>query len=198
MRERPILFSGPMVRAILAGTKTQTRRKVNVAKLEATRGVAGKDSWQAGNIEDADYRRMAELWSPYGIPADRLWVRETFAYTGQAINDQPGYVFRATDPDWSTMEGFKWKPSIYMPWWASRITLEIVSVRVERLQDISGDDCIAEGIDPSDVPGIGSDSSAIKAYAALWESINGAGSWAANPWVWVISFRRLENKSLTH
>lgn len=176
IREKPILFSGGMVRAILAGRKTQTRRIVKCAIA-----IGGTDT----NC-------------PYGNTGDRLWVKETFCYTDESINVEPGYVFRATDPDWSEMEGFKWKPSIFMPRKASRITLEIVSVRVERLQAISEADAMAEGVEQMS-HGFRDYSARLDcqlgdakmSYFTLWESINGAGSWDQNPLVWVLEFKRI-------
>ena len=183
MKERPILFKGEMVRAILDGRKTQTRRIMKPQPIEYDGMLMWKGlAWAA--VTDPDQPE-----SPYGIPGDRLWVRETFAYTDSTINDQPGYVYRATDPDWSEMEGFKWKPSIFMPRKASRITLEIVNVRVERLQNITEEDANAEGI-PSRMS-VQTLTPAVADYAALWESINGYGSWTMNPWVWVIEFKKL-------
>ncbi len=180
-RERPILFSGPMVRAILDGRKSQTRRVVKPQP-------ACSEGFASLNLHDC----------PYQI--GRAWVRETFAYTDEALNIQPGYVYRATDPDWSEMEGFKWKPAIYMPRQASRITLELTSIRVERLQDISEEDAIAEGLFPNPKyphaklytwDGVqGNSNNPCYAYQLLWESINGANSWAENPWVWVVTFVR--------
>ena len=207
-KEHPILFSAPMVRAILNGTKTQTRRIFKGLTPPQCNGL------HTCIVEDgvAKFHLNGKLamhsgeWtqSPYGQPGDRMWVKETFAYTDHTINEQPGYVFRATDPDWSEMEGFKWKPSIHMPRKASRITLEIAAVRVERLQDIKAADCIAEGIDPHTFNvGMGTvttfrnyltgatNSAAYQSYQSLWESINGPDSWNQNPWVWVIQFKRI-------
>jgi hypothetical protein len=178
MKERPILFSAPMVHAILAGQKTQTRR---------VRFVFG---------------------CPYGQPGDRLWVRESWAR-----DDEDGQVMYRADigrdvcaDAWEQgrIEGvprYKWKPSIHMPRWASRILLEVTSVRVERLQDISESDALAEGVTPKWEPGCSgrlmdafggfSFRPAASAYAELWEQINGPGSWDTNPWVWVIEFKRV-------
>ena len=168
MKELPILFSGPMVRAIIAGRKTQTRRIIkpqpqpNGKRLE--RGVS---PWVCG---------------------DHLWVRETFSIPFKGALQ---WVYRA---DGAAPFG-KWKPSIFMPRAFSRLTLEIISVRVERLQQISGADAVAEGInceEPFKVPYCGEYVATAKLrYRHLWESINGAGSWAENPWVWVIGFKKL-------
>jgi len=187
MIERPILFSAPMVRALLSGTKTQTRRVVkNPPSI-----------WTIHSIQ--------EQRCPYGQAGDRLWVRETWAKWGR--DDQCGEgpsqthepIYRADSYPWDW--GDKWRPSIYMPRWASRITLEIIAVRVERLQDISSADAIAEGIEPCASGGEWRnylDSAPNRdaltprvSYRSLWESINGPGSWAANPWVWVVEFKRM-------
>jgi hypothetical protein len=181
MKERPILFSGGMVRAILDGSKTQTRRVVK----------------HSGGMEfdpqDPHYR------CPHGTPGDRLWVRETWAHErdGTGCPDDTGVLYRATDPGWDDEEtGLRWRPSIFMPRIASRILLEITDVRVQRLQEISADDCRAEG-HPADWsrspdPEVHNDA-ARDWYMDLWQSINGSDSWHANPWVWAITFRRLQS-----
>jgi hypothetical protein len=197
MKERPILFSAPMVRALLDGRKTQTRRIVKNSK------------WETENPECGVNRPPC----PYGVAGDRLWVRETWApeqydvraETPSAIEEssrRPAY--RA---DYNGQPAYVWKPSIHMPRWASRINLEIASVRVERLQDISEADAIAEGVKRAGECGNGpiyhpSDShvgtptcNPIYAYGQLWEQINGRegpNSWAANPWVWIVEFRSID------
>lgn len=227
MKERPILFSAPMVRAILAGTKTQTRRIVKPQPQpnggEGLHPVApycnphGSWAWvlaatghgSGGNLFDC----------PYGQPGDRLWVRETwqgplldseeheaaqFREDGPDAFKKPGFcAYRATDTlDAVDLDGndLGWRPSIHMPRWASRISLEITGVRVERLQDISEADAIAEGISAKEDGryhcGCDDDGeilckSPVTAYAWLWNSINGDGAWAANPWVWVVEFKRV-------
>lgn len=180
MKERPILFSAPMVRALLDGRKTQTRRVVK-PQPTATREEAIRTYGKGGTfILEAGFFGVR---CPYGQLGDRLWVRETWG----ACAGSP--VYRADD-NATCPDGGRWKPSIHMPRWASRITLEVTGVRVERLQDISEEDAIAEGVpeqrgDPW-------------AFQCLWDSINGARercSWAANPWVWAITFsRRTEDK----
>ena len=232
MRERPILFSAPMVRALLDGNKTQTRRIVKPGKWESESPEYGVSF---GNC-------------PYGQPGDRLWVREAFVQgwpldpvTDRLLqfdadgNELPKKTwYRATDDiTWSDDDGCEtnvpWKPSIHMPRVASRITLEVTGVRVERLQDISEADAIAEGCKAKPFPGpwwqgylrmddgelihqqaVGEappdwmvephrmrshtdlDRSAADAYRALWDQINDSGSWDANPWVWVVEFRRID------
>ena len=167
MKERPILFSGPMVRAILDGRKTQTRRVVKIGSYRPS----GPFGDHAG-------------YCPYGKPGDRLWVRETF-FNEPNFHGVSATWYRA---DNDTFPGM-WKPSIHMPRRLSRITLEITAVRVESLNEINGMEAWREGCpyhpkadpEPEDM---------IAWYRKLWESINGPGSWAANPWVWVIDFRR--------
>lgn len=199
MKERPILMSAPMVRAILDGSKTQTRRIVKPQPEEKRAGVIW---WKDDELlADSTYR------SPYGAPGDRLWVKETFTisscgtpvYRADA-RDQRGDRWHSIEPGDPKKE-VRWKPSIFCTRAASRITLEITGVRVERLQDISATDAIAEGITTPRCPcescsataGIcpADAGAAVMAYRTLWESINGPGSWDANPWVWVIEFRRL-------
>lgn len=180
MTERPILFSAPMVRAILAGTKTQTRRVVK---------PDGKYRLDLVCPADGGPSRC-----PYGQPGDRLWVREAWRVVWSS-DGEPPRSFDASyrfwyEADAPLQDGYgKLRPSIHMPRCASRITLKITGVRVERLQDISIRDCIAEGIHcggPENPDGIEK-----RDYRDLWASINGPESWDANPWVWVIEFRRI-------
>ena len=179
MKARPILFSGDMVRAILDGRKTQTRRIIKGWHLNALSESVGFEPSFAACAEN----------NPPFLVGDLLWARETCAQYDD------GLVFRASTPQ---LDGvIKWKPSIFMPKHASRITLEVIGLRAERLQDISEADAIAEGItmcesgyfwwnvDKQKNPS----RNAIGAYRDLWQSINGAGSWDANPWVWVIEFK---------
>jgi hypothetical protein len=196
MKCRPILFSAPMVRAILDGSKTQTRRVVKTRVENASR--VGKRGAQA-HIESPE----ALNHCPYGQPGDRLWVRETFGQVGEngryvyCANPADDYQWGAGKP---SQGGFRWRPSIHMPRVASRITLEITDVRVERLQDISEEDARAEGITDGGCTECGEHEpcgcanpspDARDAFCWLWQSINGADSWSENPWVWVISFRRV-------
>lgn len=213
MKERGILFSAPMVRANLAGTKTQTRRAVKGMALE----------WLRPDGFTPDFVASAENnLCPYGVPGDRLWVRETFVqgwpHTSDGVPDQfdeddnekPKKTwYRATSPDlqWSddgeNMGSPKWKPSIFMPRVASRLTLEVTQVRIERLQDISEADAKAEGCEPclsTLIAGLHRPTEPgfeyRLGYARLWDQINRADSaigWAANPWVWAVSFRVLPN-----
>lgn len=203
MKERPIIFSGPMVRALLDGSKTQTRRVMKPQLVYGT--VAGLfNSWylpsgQGGGTLYPNGKEKILGTCPYGQPGDRLWVRESFC---KIIGQSGGWI--ETDYQATYTHGFRlgdslglkkrWTPSIHMPRAASRITLEITSVRVERLQDISEADAQAEGVtdDGSLVTDLdGKDrGGTIAAYATLWEVINGVGSWDDNPWVWVVSFKR--------
>ncbi|MCC2632133.1 MAG: hypothetical protein K0S48_19 [Ramlibacter sp.] len=228
MKERPILFQGAMVRALLAGTKTQTRRAVKPqpwASCCIEEGMEGEPpfvySALGGDGPGHDvHETRSPCRCPYGAPGDRLWVRETFyafgrwetrfstkkgrdewhfvdmtqelnlAYRHAADSDEVphmlGRKLAGAAPTW-------WKrPAIHMPRAASRITLEIASVRAERLQEISEADAMAEGIgwnDYEDENGERMDPR--DAYRCLWEQINGAGSWESNPWVWVVEFRRV-------
>ena len=180
MKERPILFSGPMVRAILDGSKTQTRR-------------VAKEFDEMPNLDGILQRFPRQNGCRHGSPGDRLWVRETWAHErdGTGCPDDTGVLYRATDPGWDDEgTGLRWRPSIYMPRWASRITLEITAVRVERLQSISEADARAEGVTPNAFEQT-SDNWGGVLYRRLWEQINGPGSWHANPWVWAITFQRL-------
>lgn len=208
MNEKPILFSAPMVRAILDGRKTQTRRIIKKAPSEKINHRlidCNGWNWQVDQqgIHPSLHRDIDDpLLCGFGSIGDRLWVRET--WRGVVLINSPGqareygvarYIpdeklckridYRATqEPD-----GEPWKPSIHMPRWASRINLEITGIRVERLQDISDDDAWSEGIDEAEVLTIPSANAASAAYSKLWESINGKGSWDKNPWVWVIEFK---------
>lgn len=263
MRERPILFSAPMIRALLAGKKTQTRRimkpQPEFLQFHQYRGVTIYDGesrmwcWKNLAVENIwdfpnnDDRKCLALRCPHGLPGDRLWVRESFQ---PLLTD--GVEWR--DSDYKTGEGYtvnycatggiqefydcandeafcdRITPSIFMPRWASRITLEISEVRIERLQEISEEDAISEGIEPlfdaettrrmpecdlKPMPwqnylwhgNVGRSITAKQSnawphqyssyedprdsYSSLWESINGAGSWAANPFVFAISFKVL-------
>jgi hypothetical protein len=201
-KERPILFSGAMVRAILAGTKTQTRRALKVQPLDVLpmKGDKAGIEW-VGHMQQ-DPPRGTVFACRHGTPGDRLWVRETWGacshFDGTAPRDIPrfaaikyfsdGTIVGAT-AGYGLMQ--KARPSIHMPRWASRITLEITAVRVERLQDISEQDALAEGITYLDLPSNALDPRKARTwYRGLWEQINGPGSWGLNPWVWVIEFKR--------
>ena len=187
MTDRPILFSSPMVRALLDGTKTQTRRIVTVP--------IGGGMVALPTDADGEARWSEKLCEKYGRPGDRLWVRETFA-PRYFDNGKPGY--RA---DWTAVAADvvaepKWKPSIFMRRTESRITLRVTAHRIERLQAISEADAIAEGCTaatPAET--LANGYPATVRYASLWDSLNGKKpgcSWADNPWVHVVTFERVE------
>ncbi len=225
MRERPILFSSPMVRAILEGRKTQTRR---VVKPQPTGEPRPLSDWSRGLAEachdhSPDANKLAAhsdrlkghvfpfttsscgLMSPvcpYGHPGDRLWVRETWQPCGLTeLGLMQAAYYKADgktyyDPN-DLSKTCKWRPSIHMPRWASRITLEITGVRVERLQDISEEDAESEAAERGHLKTLNGEyiingGSHRCGFINLWQSIHGPGSWDANPWVWCISFQILE------
>lgn len=236
MRENGILFSAPMVRAILAGAKTQTRRVVGLSDLRRSetpgydwtwrgqapiRSVAQQQRHPGGCWQDVSDERLLAL-CPHGAPGDRLWLRETWGlhsyfdetcwHRGSIADETDASLLPrwklAYRADWGQGGEQFWRPSIHMPRWASRITLEITSVRVERLTAISEEDARAEGVercqpwDESDRReadrGHGYEpplESYRSAFERLWDAINGkrAGcAWADDPWVWAIGFRRVE------
>lgn len=201
MKERPILFSAPMVRAILDGRKSQTRRYLT---------------------SDTNFtcEELTQLKCRYGVPGDRLWVRETWCAVLPRKDGGLEYngARLVTPPDGESVElwyradgelgpisclfddGPRWRPSLHMPRWASRLTLEVTSVRVERLQDISEEDAKAEGIGEAkpwvfDGGGPAMGPTATHAFMRLWDSINGKRpgcAWQDNPWVWAVTFRRVD------
>lgn len=199
MRERPILFSGPMVRALLDGTKTQTRRVVKVSLK-----TPGLSACLHPPVGEPRPNTAVEL-CPHGRPGDRLWVRETFCRIDGQTRPWIETDYRATYKTGDRLGDLmgirkKWTPSIFMPRHASRILLEITKVRVERLNDCSRADARAEGCDHDDpcdhklrtCAEIGCAGADYRiGFRNLWESINGVGSWDANPWVWVIEFQRV-------
>ncbi|MBG5299420.1 hypothetical protein RDJ20_08240 [Pseudomonas aeruginosa] len=191
-RERPILFNDQMVRAILEGRKTVTRRAVKDT------GFYAIDAAIHGNDVALREREALSTRCPFGQPGDRLWVRETWGLQVRSYGGGAGefIVYRATNPDaiyCRSSEGreypVKWKPSIHMHRHSSRILLEITAVRVERLQDITPNQCIAEGAWREKDKELGRGQEAIAAFADLWRSTG--GDWDANPWVWVIEFKRV-------
>lgn len=248
MTERPILFSAPMILALLGNRKTQTRRIVKPQPVCSTHEFWQKhpdfvpsfneEDWSlycgvCGGGQRLTRTNVTGIRNPYGVNGDRLWVKETFApWRNTSIeypleweslvtsDDRGGLTLKqwveeyghqnvnvAYRADGENEEG--WMSPLFMPRWASRLTLEITEVRVQRLQDISDDDCVAEGMriheNPSCEVGVGRfmytafpgehslwDLNAKTAYRNLWESINGKDSWDANPWLWCISFRKVE------
>lgn len=221
MRERPILFSGPMVRAILDGAKTQTRRAL-LHKGAPVHQARTSGAWR--RLHDGLWYWLREdgevigggVRCPYGQPGDRLWVREAWG-----LNQRLGYApdtkrpvsarslhFRATAPD---ADVGCWRPSIHMPRWASRLTLDVVSVRVERLQALSDEDIAAEGVTaeiaetlvrttPGALRKLGEVyhsrlADPLYRWHVAWTLINGRESWDANPWVWALTFARVEQEA---
>ncbi|MEC7814746.1 MAG: hypothetical protein VX939_00610 [Pseudomonadota bacterium] len=202
IKERPILFNDEMVRAILEGRKTQTRRIAkNIEQAPTFRsGWKACRKYSAVSIDTPSH--MLGRYCPIGKPGDRLWVRENFLQLmhGQVTAGDVKYCASIDPRSTGTPKnaGYWWRkrPSIHMPRWASRITLEITDVRVERLQNISGDDIAAEGVtDPIGSPrayGVVTKQLARDQFIRLWESINGPDSWQVNPWVWVVEFKRID------
>lgn len=215
-KPKPILFSAPVIRAILSGNKTQTRRivkpqpdengltnwfsrKPNLDFVESERG------WY-GDTPDGESRK----WLPRWLPDDILWVRETWAYTRNTnqMPDWPGRPHTPTgdddtvviygadghwqwlDDDGTMTDRSHWKPSIHMPYTACRVWLRVTGVRVERLQDISENDAIAEGVEMTNE--LSRAIGPVESYRSLWEFINGPDSWEENPVVWVVEFERIE------
>ena len=181
MKEHPIIFSGESVRAILDGRKTQTRR---VVKPQPTEMGYGAPLWSKGDHSIGGKIELAK-WCPYGQPGDRLWVRETWTDEyGDLCYRADGEISagKGDGPGWSA----GWKSPFHMRREDSRITLEIVNVRVERLQEISEADTLAEGVYPPDNP---KDWKAN--FGVFWNTINAKRApWATNPWVWVLEFKR--------
>lgn len=225
MKERGMIFNGEMVRAILDGRKTQTRRIVKgtdgAVKFCKEWDINGEEIFVV--LGEKDHTGMnpvlGALSCPFGAIGDRIWVRETWGVVSHAFSDDglmidwvpdrpataihempfgngyySGYAIYAADSDftWGDDDGYEdgrscWKPSIHMPRAASRILLEITDVRVERLRSMSQDDARAEGVIAASGP-----MEAGLAFRELWDSIYGEESWKANPWVWVIEFKRVE------
>ncbi|MHB4675770.1 morphogenetic protein [Klebsiella pneumoniae] len=215
MKERGMIFNGEMVRAILDGRKTQTRRPVKFPVHDKNLGCELAGNELAGELSAGNY-----LNSAFGKPGDRIWVRETFqgplfdyeqmdAYLEDSSRfETPEFCQYAADgghrPEYQDADDnlrHGWRPSIHMPRWASRILLEITDVRVERLNAISEEDARAEGIidggclncgEPEPCGCANPEPDATDAFAYLWQSIYGQENWNANPWVWVIEFKRVE------
>ncbi|MES0345712.1 hypothetical protein KDV22_09985 [Citrobacter koseri] len=230
MKEKGLIFNSEMVRAILDGRKTQTRRIMAIQPEHSELGLRrvidskngrdnGKYFWSQSDACGLKARSKV-FGCPYGDVGDRIWVRETFQ--GPLVSDELFEEYRAHPEKFETPQyceyaangGAKpeycdlddnlrhgWRPSIHMPRWASRLTLEITSVRVERLNDISEEDARAEGIidggclncgEPEPCGCVNQQPDATDAFAYLWQSIYGQENWDANPWVWVIEFRRID------
>jgi hypothetical protein len=210
---KPILFSTPMVQAVIAGNKTQTRRIIKPQPEEGSKFIGPETFNQCMNDKYGDLYPGPEVvgiysddgeWGikfPYGKIGDILWVRETWQHHGRPDIHEVKYIYKA-DKSKTVAEIIKWKPSIFMPKEACRLFLEVTDIRVERLQNISERDAISEGIEVTGKneyryynnkrPDQLSINKPIESYRSLWELINGPGSWDLNPWVWVISFKRIE------
>ncbi|CAM3899124.1 hypothetical protein CCOS865_02171 [Pseudomonas reidholzensis] len=206
------MFSGPMVRAILEGRKTVTRREIKPSMRSAD------SSFELHQQEDESWRPMHTfdescldakgtehpIVCPYGQPGDRLWVREAWLADAQLDSIAPRELSKG-EPVFYPADGSirqtgcamlsqgRGRPSIHMPRWASRILLEITAVRVELLQDISEKQAEAEGVDfLRHVPDADETLTAAQLFECLWSSINGDESWSGNPWVWAVEFKRIE------
>lgn len=220
MKERGMIFNGEMVRALLDGRKTQTRRIIKdctVGRDPISKFIKIGKKFIGCYPEDVP--ELIRECCPYGVPGDRIWVRETWAEAGASAPDLK--LYRASYPEHvpsiyenvPPTEEIRWTPSIHMPRTASRILLEITGVRVERLNAISPEDAESEGLERTNFTGFGDEPGLPsypepdvyfdplkkqwkeyppEAFAGLWESIYGEGSWLANPWVWVIEFKRVE------
>lgn len=189
MKERPILFSTPMVRATLEGRKTQTRR---IMKPQPQK-----------NINFPVVGQYLQKPCPYGVPDDHLWVRETWSPAFKRTKSNSGVIYRADYGFRKDLSEYyinhKWRPSIFMPRWASRITLENTEVRVQRLQDITEEDAKSEGVKDNHGVFHQSIQSQIdnvyrRNFAVLWDEINAKRGfpWDSNPWVWAITFKRVK------
>ncbi|HDS5082752.1 TPA: hypothetical protein QHY55_000777 [Klebsiella pneumoniae subsp. pneumoniae] len=194
MKERGMIFNAEMVRALLDGRKTQTRRIIKdctVGRDPISKFIKIGKKFIGCYPEDVP--ELIRECCPYGVPGDRIWVRETWAEAGASAPDLK--LYRANYPEHvpsiyenvPPAEEIRWTPSIHMPRTASRILLEITDVRVERLRSMSQDDARAEGVIAASGP-----MEAGLAFRELWDSIYGEESWKANPWVWVIEFKRVE------
>ncbi|MCX2201504.1 hypothetical protein LDO48_16535 [Pantoea agglomerans] len=220
MRERPILFNADMVGAVLDGRKTQTRRIIQspAKNMQASGHKVIEyrepgDKWYGEHVFSmrnqsgtwCDYTKEQFLAKcPFGAVGDRLWVRETFRVHSRAT-DVATLVYKASEQQSWTQQTHRvpiekcnkpavvdtWTPSIHMPRWASRITLEITGVRVERLRDLSEEDAKSEGVIPPAGGVLPGWEHRIN-FRDLWMSIYGADNWEANPWVWVVEFKRVE------
>lgn len=226
MKERGMIFNGEMVRAILNGRKTQTRRIMAIQPdhselglrrvIESKNGIDdGKYFWSQSDATGLK-SRSKPFACPFGTVGDRIWVREAFRVHSRAT-DVATLVYKASERNSWTEQTHrvpvavcnkpatpeKWTPSLHMPRWASRITLEITGVRVERLNSIHDVDAMREGIQnlttcshaDFGIPGVVNAQHPVRAFQLLWESIYGAESWKANPWVWVVEFKRIEERA---
>lgn len=222
VHERPIPFSVPMVQAVLDGNKSQTRRVLAEQPPETYRYERSRDDWHTGHIlrkqpmifDDQPCWGYGAAWGgqpvwevdwpscPYGKPSDVLWVREPWCASKSWDPLKPSEIGRHADILYladNPLEFYqkagiagRYRHARFMCKWMSRLTLKITNVRVERLQDISAEDCIAEGIEPKDLGNAAEETAWVRAeFRRLWESINGPGSWEKNPWLWVVEFERV-------
>lgn len=207
MADKPIIFSAPMVRAILDGRKTQTRRIIKPRYLGWRFDLMDRNRDSViplSPMKDKGVRTLTSHACPYGVKGDRLWVRETFhTVDGHRAFYRADYVY---NPQGDKEHGVVWTPSIHMPRIASRILLEITGVRVERLHEISEADAQAEGVErvvagvgwrrycdhDSEEVGVPPCGDARRSFRSLWKFIHGDESWNANPWVWVVEFKQVE------
>ncbi|NCB70077.1 MAG: hypothetical protein EOM47_14705 [Bacteroidia bacterium] len=202
MKEHPILFSTPMVKALLNGNKTMTRRSTGLDKINHNPDnyffplfafkASGKFIFAPKGNFILTNPDVIEVKCPYGKPGDLLWVRETWQHT-KILNLHPtdenyGFVYKADEQPWQDMEGLKWKPSIHMPKAAARIWLRIKDVRIERLWKITEEDAKAEGAEYFLWRIVNDPRPYVNGFASVWFAINGKASWNKNPWVWVVSF----------
>ena len=187
MKERPILFTPEHAQKVLVGTKTQTRRIVKRNASGRVQAVGSPKNW---HLDDPD----AVLACPYGAVGDRLWIKEAWAWPGEEL-----FMHKGCPADAETVEKWKqdknappvkWKPSLYMPRWACRTVVELTEVRVERVWEISERDAIAEGVQPCGHTSFHVDEHTCS-FRLLWETIHGKGSWALNPWVWALTFKKV-------
>ncbi|MEA4757103.1 hypothetical protein VBQ76_18215 [Klebsiella pneumoniae] len=216
MKERGMIFNGEMVRAILDGRKTQTRRIMAPQPADDIERCIFPNPGAIGWKSSLRHKHGSTTahFCPHGKPGDRIWVREAFRVHSRAT-DVATLVYKASERNsWTEQTNRvpvsvcnkpatpeKWTPSLHMPRWASRLLLEITDVRVERLNAISEEDARAEGIidggclncgEPEPCGCANPEPDATDAFAYLWQSIYGSDSWNANPWVWVIEFKRVE------
>lgn len=217
MKERPILMHARSINGILEGRKMQTRRIIkipqvylssygaSIVKMSMVDGEALIEGWPKQEREMGNFGRCQRIKCPYGQPGDRLWVRETWRPKPWAKDrhSHPEVAYRADDKSGSLNQNLEilkkllpgWKPSIHMPRWASRLNLEVLSIDVQRVQDISEADAKAEGCQ---IPEVMHADEPIESYdyrtyfRALWDDTNGAGAWERNDWCWVVDFKRIE------
>jgi len=189
MKEHPILFSTEMVKAILEGRKTQTRRTLKPQPIDVL-PMNVPDEWVALTEVNPNHGKIIKC--RFGQVGDRLWLREAFC---NLCPDDQGFCYKADrehNPA-SDLCAAEWKPSIFMPRWASRITLEITGIRVERVQEITHEDAIAEGAEFMPAAKLRKERLTVPqiVFAGLWDSINQKYPWSSNPWCWCIEFKRL-------